>query len=97
MIAALDAEDAVMDKMVKEGSRKAIIRFGKAAGKLKHPPTWAATAGGLARELRGRVLACRVKRELGAYPWGAGRGVGLVHGSAVCRASPLPHGCRRVQ
>ena len=54
------AEDVLMDKMVKEGSRKGVTRFGKTADKLKHPPTWAAVAGALAMTgPRGRHAAAR--------------------------------------
>ena len=57
---AQHAEDVLMDKMVKEGSRKGVTRFGKAADKLKHPPTWAAIAGVLAMTgPRGRHAAAR--------------------------------------
>ncbi len=42
------AEDALVTKMVKEGSRKGVTRFGKVSDKLKHPPTWAAIAGVMA-------------------------------------------------
>ncbi|HVE45414.1 MAG TPA: hypothetical protein VNA57_01520 [Acidimicrobiales bacterium] len=45
------AEDALMSKMVKEGSAKGATRFGRAADMLKRPPMWAVIAGGLA--LRG--------------------------------------------
>lgn len=54
------AEDVLMDKTVKEGSRKGVTRFGKVADKLKHPPTWAAIAGVLAMTgPRGRHAAAR--------------------------------------
>lgn len=54
------AEDVVMDKMVKEGSRKGVTRFGKAADRLKSPPTWVAIAGVLAMAgPRGRHAAAR--------------------------------------
>lgn len=57
---AQHAEDVLMDKMVKEGSRKGVTRFGKVADKLKHPPTWAAIAGVLAMTgPRGRHAAAR--------------------------------------
>lgn len=57
---AQHAEDVLMDKMVKEGSRKGVTRFGKVADKLKHPPTWAAIAGALAMTgPRGRHAAAR--------------------------------------
>ena len=57
---AQHAEDVLMDKMVKEGSRKGVTRFGKVADKLKNPPTWAAIAGVLAMTgPRGRPAAAR--------------------------------------
>jgi membrane-associated phospholipid phosphatase len=58
--AAQRVEDALMDKMAKEGSRKGVSRFGRTADMLKHPPTWAAIAGGLALTgPRGRHAAAR--------------------------------------
>lgn len=37
-----------MTKMVKEGSRKGVTRFGKVADKLKRPPMWGAIAAAMA-------------------------------------------------
>lgn len=60
MGAALHAEDVLMDKMVKEGSRKGVTGFGKTADKLKVPATWAVAAGLLALTgPRGRHAAMR--------------------------------------
>lgn len=60
MNSAQRVEDVLMDKMAKEGSRKGVTRFGRTADMLKHPPTWAAIAGGLAMTgPRGRHAAAR--------------------------------------
>ena len=54
------AEDVLTTKMVKEGSRKGVTRFGKVADKLKKPPMWAAFAGAMALAgPRGRHAALR--------------------------------------
>ncbi len=67
------AEDALVTKMVKEGSRKGVTRFGKVADKVKHPPTWAAIAGVMAmsgtrsRRAAARGTACYLCRPPGAW------------------------------
>ncbi len=68
------AEDALMNKMVKEGSRKGVTRFGKVADKVKHPPTWAAIAGvmamsgGRSRRAAARGTACYLGAALAHLP-----------------------------
>ncbi len=68
------AEDALMNKMVKEGSRKGVTRFGKVADKVKHPPAWAAIAGVMAmsgarsRRAAARGMACYLGAALAHLP-----------------------------
>lgn len=68
------AEDVLMNKMVKEGSRKGVTRFGKVADKLKRPPTWAAMAGVMAvggprsRRAAVRGSACYLAAALAHLP-----------------------------
>lgn len=90
------AEDALMNKMVKEGSRKGVTRFGKVADKLKRPPVWAAIAGALAvggprgRRAAVRGSACYVAAALAHVPIKAL--VGRKHpprSSKVARVGPV--------
>ena len=68
------AENALMTKMVKEGSRKGVTRFGKVADKLKRPPMWGAIAAGMAvagprsRRAAVRGSACYMAAALAHLP-----------------------------
>ena len=63
-----------MTKMVKEGSREGVTRFGKVADKLKRPPMWAAIAAGMAvagprsRRAAVRGSACYIAAALAHLP-----------------------------
>ena len=67
-------DDALMTRMVKEGSRQGVTRFGKVADKLKRPPTWAAVAGAMAvagprgRRAAARGSACYLAAALAQLP-----------------------------
>lgn len=68
------AEDALMDQMVKEGSREGETRFGKVADTLRRPPTWGLMAAGMAvagprsRRAAVRGSACYVAATLAHLP-----------------------------
>ena len=90
------AEDALMTKMVKEGSRKGVTRFGKVADKLKRPPVWGAIAAGMAaagprsRRAAVRGSACYIVAALAQLPIKAV--VGRKHpprSSKVARVGPV--------
>jgi membrane-associated phospholipid phosphatase len=90
------AEDALMTRMVKEGSRKGVTRFGKVADKLKRPPAWGAIAAAMAaagprsRRAAVRGSACYASAALAHLPIKAL--VGRKHpprSSKVARVGPV--------
>lgn len=90
------AEDVLTTKMVKEGSRRGVTRFGKVADKLKRPPTWAAVAGAMAvagprsRRAAARGSACYVAATLAHLPLKALVGRRHPPGSSrVARVGPI--------
>lgn len=90
------AEDVLMTKMVKEGSRQGVTRFGKVADKLKRPPTWAAIAGAIAvtgprgRSAAVRGSACYLAAALAHLPLKALVGRKHPRGSSrVARVGPV--------
>lgn len=96
MFTAQRAEDRLMTKMVKEGSRKGVTPFGKLADTLKRPPTWAAMTGALAmagprtRRAAGRGSVCYLAAALAHLPIKAL--VGRKHpprSSKVARIGPI--------